>query len=95
MLAEGQLQRFDGEVYSGLNQDPNVHLAHAYLGQTTGKIYVTGNMGQVAVLAAGTDWEVLGVNQLGEDCSATPAIGADGLYIRTHSALFRFGRLQD
>ena len=39
----------------------------------------------------GADWETLAVNDLGEECFTTPAIGDGTLYIRTVSALYAFG----
>jgi hypothetical protein len=46
--------------------------------------------GKVSVLRAGRDWEILAVNDLGEECFATPAIARDSLFVRTRSALYRF-----
>jgi len=39
---------------------------------------------------AGADWEVLQVNDLGEECFATPALAADGVFVRTAAALYLF-----
>ena len=36
------------------------------------------------------NYEVLAVNDLGEECQATPAIGGRSLYIRTAKALYSF-----
>ena len=57
-----------------------------------GRIYTVNQEGKMAVVKAGKDWEVIGVNDLGEDCFATPAIVEGGLYVRTASALYRFGK---
>jgi hypothetical protein len=35
-------------------------------------------------------WEVLAINDLGEECSATPAIADDRIHIRTRSPLWLF-----
>ena len=56
-----------------------------------GKVYVTSNAGRIAVLEAGPGWNVLGSNELAEECFATPAIGEDSLYVRTSKALYAFG----
>ncbi len=40
----------------------------------------------------GAEWELLAVNDLGEDCYATPAIADGRIYIRTRSALYCFGK---
>jgi outer membrane protein assembly factor BamB len=55
-----------------------------------GKVYVVSNDGKVSVLRAGPQWEVLAVNDLGEECQATPAIGGRSIFIRTAKALYSF-----
>jgi hypothetical protein len=55
-----------------------------------GKIYTISLEGKVSVIRAGAQWEVLGVNELGDECLATPAIVEDRIYIRTRSALYCF-----
>ncbi len=56
------------------------------------KVFLIGQAGQVSVLKAAGDWQLLGVNELDDEVFATPAI-ADGLiYIRTRSALYAFGK---
>jgi hypothetical protein len=47
--------------------------------------------GQVAVVRAGADWEVVSVADLQDDCFATPAIVDGKLYVRTSRALWSFG----
>jgi outer membrane protein assembly factor BamB len=56
------------------------------------KVFLIGQGGQVSVLKAGGDWEVLAVNELDDECYATPAIGDSHIYIRTRSALYAFGK---
>ena len=56
-----------------------------------GKIYCTGEEGEVIVVSAGTAFEVLARNQLGESCLATPAISRGVLFFRTRSHLMAFG----
>lgn len=55
-----------------------------------GKIYFTSESGKIAVLLAGVDLKILAVNDLGEECYATPALANGGLYVRTRQALYRF-----
>lgn len=55
------------------------------------KIYLIGQGGQVSVLKAAGDWQVLGVNELDDEVFATPAIADGRIYIRTRSALYAFG----
>lgn len=56
------------------------------------KVFLIGQGGQVSVLKAGGDWEVLAVNELDDECYATPAIADGHIYIRTRSALYAFGK---
>jgi outer membrane protein assembly factor BamB len=55
-----------------------------------GKIYVISQAGKVSVVKPGADWETLAVNDLGEECFGTPAIGDGKLYVRTAGALYAF-----
>ncbi|MDH3745686.1 MAG: hypothetical protein OES47_11365, partial [Acidobacteriota bacterium] len=55
-----------------------------------GKIFVPTLEGQLAVLTAGAEWEVLGLYDLGEEIHATPAIADGHLYLRTKTALYSF-----
>ena len=57
-----------------------------------GKVYLLSNDGKVSVLKADPQWEVLAVNDLGEECQATPAIGGRSIYIRTARALYSFSQ---
>jgi len=41
-------------------------------------------------LKAGAQWEVLAVNDLGEECRATPAISGDRIFIRARGNLYAF-----
>jgi outer membrane protein assembly factor BamB len=56
------------------------------------KVFLIGQGGQVSVLKAGGEWEVLAVNELDDECYATPAIADRHIYIRTRSALYAFGK---
>ncbi|HEX2268754.1 MAG TPA: PQQ-binding-like beta-propeller repeat protein [Pyrinomonadaceae bacterium] len=55
------------------------------------KVFLIGQGGQVSVVKAAGEWEVLTVNELDDECYATPAIADGRLYIRTRSALYAFG----
>jgi outer membrane protein assembly factor BamB len=59
-----------------------------------GKIYAISQEGKVSVIKAGAQWEVIGVNNLGDDCYASPAIVEDRIYIRTRSRLYCFSNPQ-
>ncbi|MCW5982404.1 MAG: PQQ-binding-like beta-propeller repeat protein [Bryobacteraceae bacterium] len=57
------------------------------------KIYVASEQGKVIVIRAAADWEVLSVQDLGEEIYATPAVSDDGrIYIRTSKAMYCFER---
>ncbi len=55
-----------------------------------GKIVTASAKGFVAVLKAGSEWEVLSVNDFDESIWATPALGGDQVFIRTQKALYCF-----
>ena len=56
------------------------------------KVFLIGQGGQVSVVKATGDWEVITVNELDDECYATPAIADGRIYIRTRSALYAFGK---
>lgn len=55
-----------------------------------GKIFMGLLDGQMAVVKAGPEWEVLALNDLGDEIYATPAIADGHLYVRTRGKLFSF-----
>jgi len=56
------------------------------------KVFLIGEAGQVSVLKAAGDWQILKVNELDDEVFATPAIADGRIYIRTRSALYCFGK---
>ncbi|MBI3406343.1 MAG: PQQ-binding-like beta-propeller repeat protein [Acidobacteria bacterium] len=56
------------------------------------KIFLTSESGKVTVLKSGQQWEILAVNDMKEDCNATPAIVDGKIFIRTRTALYSFGK---
>ena len=56
-----------------------------------GKIYTASQSGQVAVIKAGPNWEMLSLNVMDDEVFATPAPLDRYLYLRTRSALYCFG----
>ncbi|MFN8009350.1 MAG: PQQ-binding-like beta-propeller repeat protein, partial [Terriglobia bacterium] len=56
-----------------------------------GKVFLVSEEGKVTVLNAGPQWEVLAVNDLGEEVHATPALSNGRIYVRTRSSLYCFG----
>ena len=57
-----------------------------------GKIYLLSEEGKLTVLKAGREWEVITVNDMGEESYATPAIKDGRIYVRTKSMLYCFGK---
>jgi outer membrane protein assembly factor BamB len=55
-----------------------------------GKLFLANTEGKITVLKAGAEWQVLAVNELGDEVSATPALSEGRLYVRTHEALYCF-----
>jgi outer membrane protein assembly factor BamB len=56
-----------------------------------GKVFLANTEGKITVLKAGAQWEVLAVNEMGEEVNATPALSNGRVYVRTHGALYCFG----
>jgi outer membrane protein assembly factor BamB len=54
-----------------------------------GRIYFTSEDGDTFVLRAGDKYDEVAKNSLGEMSLATPAVGADSLYVRTQTRLYR------
>jgi outer membrane protein assembly factor BamB len=52
-----------------------------------GKLYFSSEEGDVFVLKAGSEFEVLATNSMKDECMATPAISEGTLYFRTHHYL--------
>jgi outer membrane protein assembly factor BamB len=57
-----------------------------------GKIYCTGEEGEVRVVKAGPKFELLAVNPMGDICMATPAITDGMVFVRTQQFLYGIGR---
>ena len=55
-----------------------------------GKLYFATTDGQIAVLSAGAEWEVLALNALDDEIHATPAIADGKLFVRTAGRLYCF-----
>jgi outer membrane protein assembly factor BamB len=55
------------------------------------KVFMASVEGKVSVLKAGAEWQVLGVNDIGEPIHATPALAGGRIYVRTRGAMYCFG----
>ena len=53
-----------------------------------GKVFALSEDGDTYVFAAGPEYRLLHTNSLDEMCMATPAIGADRIFIRTLTKLY-------
>ena len=56
-----------------------------------GKVYLANTEGKISVLKAAAQWEVLAVNEIGDEISATPALSNGRIYVRTRGAVYCFG----
>ncbi|MGC9947844.1 MAG: PQQ-binding-like beta-propeller repeat protein [Bryobacteraceae bacterium] len=55
------------------------------------KLFLASAEGKITVLKAAADWEVLTVNELGDEIHATPALSGGRIYVRTHDSIYCFG----
>ena len=56
-----------------------------------GKLYFTGELGDVFVLRVGDTFSVLSTNRMAETCMSTPAISEGSLFFRTRDHLIAVG----
>jgi len=56
-----------------------------------GLLYCINRAGDVSVIRAAQEYELLAVNLLGEKSQATPAISGGRMYLRTYSHLISIG----
>jgi outer membrane protein assembly factor BamB len=59
-----------------------------------GRLYFVSEQGQVRVVKAGAQFELLAVNDVGDVCMAPPAICGGALFVRSQHFLFALGRKQ-
>jgi len=57
-----------------------------------GKIYYLSEDGEVTVVAAGPQFQVLATNRIGERCMASPAVSDGRIIIRSDSTLYSIGQ---
>jgi outer membrane protein assembly factor BamB len=55
------------------------------------KVFLASGEGKITVLKAAGQWQVLGVNDIGEEIHSTPALGGGRIYVRTRSSVYCFG----
>ena len=73
-------------VYDRTRIDPGIYSASPVLAD--GKIYATSEDGTTTVIAAGSEFKVLGVNKLDDYTLATPAVAGEEIYVRTSKHLY-------
>ena len=56
-----------------------------------GKLYLSGESGEITVVRAGMDFEVLARNDMGETCMSTPAISNGRIFVRSRHHLTCLG----
>lgn len=55
-----------------------------------GRLFITSNECKISVVRASAQWEPLAMNDLDDECFATPAIAGGRLFVRTRTALYAF-----
>jgi len=60
-----------------------------------GRLYLTSEEGDVYVVRAGKEFELLATNPVGEIVMATPAISGDTLFIRSLGHVFALGEPEE
>jgi outer membrane protein assembly factor BamB len=93
-IRNGTLTTFSPETGALLKQKRLMNALGEYYASPIagdGKIYFVSIDGQVTVVKAGAEWEILSTGDLQERVVATPAISDGRVYIRTDSMLYCFG----
>jgi outer membrane protein assembly factor BamB len=103
LLVQGVLYMAnDNGIVTSLNADTGALIQQGRLTTTPqniysspvaadGRLFFTTQRGAVVVLKPGGDLTPIAVNELGEDCYATPAFADGRIYVRTVGTLYAFG----
>ncbi len=78
------------EVYGQQRLKPGTYSSSPVLAD--GRIYVTNEDGLTTVVKAGSQFEILAENALGDYCLSSPAISDGQIFIRTTSNLYAIGK---
>lgn len=81
LLKEGRTREALGEYYASPVAADN-------------KVFLASGEGKISVLKAAGEWEVLAVNDLGDEIHATPALSEGRIFVRTHRFLYCFGTVR-
>ena len=87
-MATAQSICFDTEFVSEYTYRPDLCLIQV---AADGKLYLPGEKGDIWVVKAGPEFDLLGKNWMNETCMATPAISEGVLYFRTRHHLVAIG----
>ena len=77
-----------GEVIYRGKRLPGMDTIYASPVGVAGRIYIAGRNGKTIVIRHGSEFEVLGENQLDEPIDATPSIVGDTIYLRSSKHLY-------
>lgn len=64
---------------------------HASPVAADGKVFLANVEGKITVLKASAQWDVVGVNDVGDEIHSTPALSDGRLYVRTRTSIYCFG----
>jgi len=78
LLKEGRTRDALGEYYASPIAADN-------------KVFLASTEGKITVLKAAAEWQVLAVNDMGDEVHATPALSDGRIYVRTRGSLYCFG----
>ncbi len=91
----GLVNAFDavtGEKHYHQQRLPETYTFKASPVATNGKLYLASEAGDVIVLKLGTEYEVLAVNEMGDEVFVSSPVIVDGnLFLRSHDELFCIG----
>ena len=91
LLDRGFFEAYDARTGEPVYGRQRIRVAASFTSSPwayNGKIFALSEQGDTYVIRAGREYEVMGVNSLGELALASPAIAGDRLLIRTQSKLY-------
>ena len=91
LLDRGFFEAYDARTGEPVYRRQRIRVAASFTSSPwayNGKIFALSEQGDTYVIRAGREFEVMGVNSLGELALASPAIAGDRLLIRTQSKLY-------
>jgi len=92
MIKDGIFTALDAETGELLERD-RVGEGDQYFASPVGagdRVLTAGLSGQLSVIRAGKDWEVLSTTNLDEQLWSTPALAGEHVYVRSQKALYCF-----